>query len=84
MGSTTAQVGTPDWQEHETKIAPSKPKQPQEKPLSDTPQMLVLQQEHPVSPPHSERGSARARSLLQTALLGQALSLKLFINYLSK
>lgn len=46
------------------------------KPLSDAPQKQVLPQDHPVSvspsPQCSVRGSACARSLLQTALLGMA------------
>lgn len=60
---------------------PLKAKAAPGEPLSDAPQMLVLPQEHPISSPHSRRGSACAS---KTALLGQALLLKLFIYHFRK
>lgn len=71
-GSTpqaASRVGIPGRQEPEAKVSPGKP-------LSAATQMLVLPQEHPISlspsPQRRLRGSARARSLLETALLGMA------------
>lgn len=56
--------------------SPLKAGAPSGKPLSDGSQKQVLPQDHPVSvspsPQCSVRGSACARSLLQTALLGMA------------